>query len=429
MSPVQDITFGVDYLYYHNDNPSYYNLIASSDHVIENQILTVDLTKETPVRFLVGKLDYQYTPLPSLTFETGVKVVTSALENNVMVTRQIDEVWTIDSVFTSHSALKENISAGYISAKWRPQNNRWHLQAGVRYEYTYTVVNEDDKKFENINRKYGYLFPSFLVTRNISKGKNIQFSYTKRITRPTYSDIASYAAFWSPNTFTAANAALWPAVSDAIGIGYHHGPGSLTLQLSKVSNEISALQPEIGESGNALIYRSQNMRYVNTIGLSNFYSCDLASWWDVQAFVNIQYQRGRSAHLEHNITFELYGINCNVINVIKLPRNFSVEISGIYQSRYRAGITEYLSVGSLNVGIQKNFGTKGIVRLAVDDLLYTNNWRNKTFSAENNLDIRFDYDWHNQFVRLSYALSLGNNKLKAVKAKTSSDEERKRIGN
>lgn len=80
-------------------------------------------------------------------------------------------------------------------------------------------------------------------------------------------------------------------------------------------------------------------------------------------------------------------------------------------------------------GVQKSVGTKGVIRIAVDDLLYTNNWRIKTYAPENSLDVYFDYDWHNQFVRVTHSCSLGNTKLKAVKLKSASEEERKRIGN
>ena len=113
--------------------------------------------------------------------------------------------------------------------------------------------------------------------------------------------------------------------------------------------------------------------------------------------------------------------------MIRLPKDFSVEISGTYQSRSLAGISQYLPFGSLNAGIQKDLGKNGTVRFSVDDMLNTNNWRIKTTSPENNLDTYFNYNWHNRYIRLSYTWKPGNKKLRTIKMKSGSEEERNRV--
>jgi hypothetical protein len=101
----------------------------------------------------------------------------------------------------------------------------------------------------------------------------------------------------------------------------------------------------------------------------------------------------------------------------------------MYQSRSLSGISQFLPIGSLNAGLQKSFGKKGILRLSMDDILSTNNWKIKTKSPENNLDSYFGYNWHNQFIRLTYTRSFGNTKLRSVKLKSGSEEERRRVAN
>ena len=123
----------------------------------------------------------------------------------------------------------------------------------------------------------------------------------------------------------------------------------------------------------------------------------------------------------------MYGLNFNLVNLIKLPKDYSIEISGMYQSKTLTGISEYLPVKLLNAGIQKKFGEKGTLRLAIDDILYSNYWKIKTYMPQNNLDSYFSYDFHNQFVRLTYTRNFGNSKLKSVNLKSGSEEERGRI--
>jgi hypothetical protein len=83
-------------------------------------------------------------------------------------------------------------------------------------------------------------------------------------------------------------------------------------------------------------------------------------------------------------------------------------------------------LGSLNAGIQKKFGNQGILRLAMDDILYNNYWRSSTDVAQINLKSTIKYNWHNQFVRLTYSRNFGNKKLRTVQVQTGSEEERRR---
>ena len=71
----------------------------------------------------------------------------------------------------------------------------------------------------------------------------------------------------------------------------------------------------------------------------------------------------------------LFSVNINVVNQLKLPKDFAAEISVLYQSKSLSGISQFLPLGSLNAGVQKNFGKQGIIRLSMDDILSTNNWR------------------------------------------------------
>ena len=184
------------------------------------------------------------------------------------------------------------------------------------------------------------------------------------------------------------------------------------------------MQPEIDNG--TLIYRSHNLKYLNTLTLSSSFSAAITSWWEVQVSVVGQYQLAKTLHHIDN-SFPLYGVNINMMNIVRLPRDFSIEISGTYQSRTLSGISQFLPMGSLNAGIQKKFGQSSTLKLSIDDILYTNNWKIKTVSPDNNLDVYFHYDWHNQFIRLTYTWTLGNDKLRSVKLNSSSDEERQRV--
>ena len=421
-----EISLSADYLYYHNNNPSNYTNRFFDERNNINAQSDIALRKTTPIRFFVARVDYRYLASSSFTWEAGIKAVTSTLDNDVLTQHNVNDQWITDPVFSSYATLNEDIYAGYVSSRFR-SGPGWEINGGIRYEYTRTVMSAPMGK-HLVNRKYGYLFPTLSITRKLADEKDFQFSYSRRVTRPTYNDIAPFVFFWGPNTFSSGNTTLYPAIADAITAGYHAKQWNISFQVSHVENEITAWQPETDRDGN-LILRSQNLKYLNSLGLTNSLSSDLSPWWKMQTSITVQYLRATSSYLPINVTVHQAGVTINWINSFTLPKGFSMEISGRYQSRMLAGVSQYLEFGSLNAAIQKTLGKHGTLRLAIDDILYTDIWRLETKLPENNLDFYFDYNWHNQFVRVTYTYNFGNTELRSTKLKSGSEEERQRVGN
>lgn len=418
-----DLSVGVDYLYYGNSNPSNYRLKSLHEQTGREETSAIDLSKNTPIHFLVGHADYRSTPHKQFSWEAGVKSVYSMLDNDVTVMQKENERWAFDSTLSSSSSLIEYIYAAYASTTWHPHEGT-DINAGLRYEFTKTFVSGAVDE-EVVDREYGYWFPSLSVQKTLGDGKTMKLSYTRRIVRPGYNDIAPFVFFWASNTFSSGNTKLFPAVTDGITTSYQKNQWTVSLNFTHTRNEIAFLQPELNEQSK-LIYRSQNMESLNTLAITNAYAMAPSGWLDMQANLTVQYQIGKSSHLPVNVERNLWGVNLSLVNRIKLPKEFSIEVSALYQSKTMSGASMYQPLGSLNAGVQKNFGKHGVLQLSMDDILYTNYWKIWTRSPESNLASYFEYDWHNQFIRLTYTRRFGNLKTKVVEKK-SAEEERGRV--
>lgn len=421
-----DLSVTLDYLYYSNDNPSTYRNALVHEQTGMQHASAIDLQKSTPIRFYVAKVDYQHRLSSSLAWEAGFKHVTSALHNNVVVRREVNGTWVTDALFTSFSTLNEQLYAAYASVTGHYR--RWIIDGGIRYERTRTLIDTRGQK-DHLDRNFGNLFPTVTARKELDDKKAIHFSYARRITRPTYNDIAPYVFFWGPNTFSAGNTSLYPAIADAVTGAYQVRGWNVSLQFSHVGNEIVALQPELDRVSGNLIFRSQNLTHLQTLGMTNAVTFSPTAWWEGQTSFTVQVQEAKAEHLVSDIRLIQCGLNINLVNVFRLPNAFSIELSGTYQSRTLSGISHFSPMGSLNAGIQKSFGKDGTIRLSMDDILYTNYWRIRTHSPDNNVDTNFRYDWHNQYFRLTYSRNFGNGKLRPVRVGSGSDEERGRIGN
>ena len=418
------LSLGVDALFYRNDNPSRYKVVSSDDDYPNDN--NIELSKDTPIRVFVAHGDYTVTRSKTWRWDVGAKTSFTRLNNDVSTMRNADGTWRADSAFTSYSDLEEDIAAAYISGQWNP-NEKWQFNAGIRYEFTQTHIAIPSNT-NLVDRKYGNFFPNVSFRNTMNSDHDIQMSYSRRITRPTYNDIAPYVFFWASNTFSSGNTALYPAISDQFSIAYRIRQWNISLQGTRASNAIAYLQPErVGQSA-ALIYRSVNTDYSNTLAaVVGSTAISIAPWWQLTCALTFQYQRVRTSHLEYNLVLEKPGVNANLVSQVRLPNGFSFEISGMYQSATLSGVVCYRALGSLNAGVQKTFRKNGTLRLAMDDILATNVWELAVASQENRFSSTFHYDWYNQYIRLTYSFTLGARALKAVKVKGGADEERGRV--
>lgn len=412
------IDASLDYLFYHNNNPSHYEgNLPETDKI--------QLTKKTPIHFVVASLQYLSQDMSSkFSWDVGVKAVLSTLENRVVMLREFQGQWIIDDRLSSEATQREKIFAAYISTVWKPGAN-WHIHGGLRYEYTSTEIIADDAEAQLL-RRYGNLFPQLTIRKQLHGGNEWFVSYSRRIVRPTYNDMAPYVFFWGPESFSAGNTNLLPALTDAVTLSVRRGAWLWTAAYSGTVNTIAMMQPGMVD-GYTMVLRTQNLNRNAMLSGTASYNTQLFPWWDVRAEVMVWQQWLTAEHLPVPIHRSLAGVNASAASICKLPARFTFEVSGVYQSRTPLGVSDFLPSGSLNLALAKQIGHRSSLKLAVDDLFTTSQWRIRTRSHENNLDVDFNYDWNNRFARLTYVWNLGNQKIPGLKTKAGAEEERRRV--
>ncbi|WP_372906532.1 outer membrane beta-barrel family protein, partial [Rhodohalobacter sp.] len=260
--------------------------------------------------------------------------------------------------------------------------------------------------------------------------KSIGFSYSRRITRPSFNDLAPFVFFLDPNTFLSGNPDLDPAISDALKLDYNHKQFLLSLQYSYTRDGIVAFQPEINQNTNEQVYKTQNLGYFRTYAINTSLPVYFTTWWEMRANVSGQYQVFKTAHMDENQTQDMYSYSANISNIIDMPRDFSLEISGYYQSKRSAGLLHFKPQGALNIGIQKRIASdRGTIRLSADDLFYTDLMRYSTNIPSVKLDSRGVYDYGSRNIKLTFTWNFGNSKIESINVSTGSEEEQSRVTN
>jgi outer membrane receptor for ferrienterochelin and colicin len=371
-------------------------------------------------------LDYTNTLSDQLSIETGVKATMSRFNNKVVVTSEVDGESSTNEQLSNDSNLSEDIFAAYFSWQWDMAKSIT-LNGGLRYEFTDSYLSTPEEK-GLVDRSFGNFFPSLFIAKRLNDRNKIQMAYSRRISRPTFNEMAPYVFFIGPSTFVGGNLDLKPAITNGFDLTYQFGRWQLSAKYDYTSNSIAFLQPEINAATNELIFRSQNLKYVSSWGFATNFPIRVASWWEIQNDFSIYHQTYETNHLNRNIKDNVVSMNLNIINSFTLPNDYSIELSGDYHSNSLWGISRFEPMGKINLGFKKKLkNDMGILTLSVNDMFNGSVWKIETRVPEFNLTSHFNYDFSTRSINLTYTKNFGNKKLKSVDIDSGSEAERKRV--
>ena len=426
IKPGETISIDADYLLYQNRQPFDYN---NNYYNGQQQFLFIEnvrTRKKTPIKFIVGKIDYSRNLGSRISMEAGVKTTFSTFDNDVSVERSQNSGWIIDKDYTSTARLKESILAGYTGLTINP-NDKTNIKLGMRYEYTNSNLGTALAK-DIVDRHYGRLFPSLFVSRKIKDDQSINFSYSRRINRPTFNDMAPFIFFFDPNTFFSGNPALQPSISDNIKTDFSYKKFLVSLSYSYDDESIAAFQSTIEpKTGKQIIY-AENLFWLQTLSLIVALPFEITKWWNMQNNVIGTWQKASTTYMNSPMKIQLASLNARTTQNFQLPKNYSLELTGFYQTASIFGRYKVEPFGQLDIGMQKKFKNYNQrLRLAVRDLFSTNKWVWVTNIDTDNY-IKTSLQFSTATVSLTYSRNFGRTSVKAARERSGgSTEERGRV--
>jgi hypothetical protein len=175
---------------------------------------------------------------------------------------------------------------------------------------------------------------------------------------------------------------------------------------------------------------SQNLADENVVGGNISASLQPFKWYSVYANAGLYNQRydadfgsGKTIHASAT------GLNLYAQNTVKLPANFSFEVSGWFNSGgIWGGAYVNQPQGELDLGLQKKlFHDQATLKLSYTDVLHTAPWASR--NVYGGLVIRAHGNWESEQFRVSLTWRFGNSQMKAARQRSSgSESEQKRIG-
>jgi len=324
----------------------------------------------------------------------------------------------ITNKYNSYNA-KEQIAGVYLMTEFKLSSN-FEIQAGVRYEYDYTflenLVESYHPKYVQAEKKYALDFlPALNLNYSMFDDMNLRFAYSRTLGRPAFREIAPYAYYdFKEGWRVVGNPDLERSMIDNLDLRwekyYENGQilsiSSFVKYFSKpieLVDEPRASNPELHYvnadnsflygieiemrkrftfsdksdlvlGGNFTILKSQ-VKYVEEFGTSNTSNSTVTramygqSPWVINAFVNF---KNSDLGLSSNLAFNVDGPKLAVVTKRETP--------DVYQQ----------PVPSLNYNISKNIGNNFSVKFAISNIL--NSAKTKSYEFNNTEYIFQEYN-------------------------------------
>ncbi|MEL6835082.1 MAG: TonB-dependent receptor [Bacteroidota bacterium] len=421
------LTFDIDYAHYQNSNPTDYvnSYFDPNGNLTSEEELRVG--KTTPIDIYVGKLDYSRELAEGITLEAGVKGTLSEFNNDFSVEDLIDGEWVSDPEFTAEFTLEEKIGAAYTSLSWQI-SPKTGAKAGLRYEYTDSNLGTLTEP-NIVDREYGNLFPSLFLSRDLTDGQQLQLSYSRRINRPAYTNLAPFVIFLDPNTLMTGNVALQPAYSNNFSLGYRIQTWFISLNYGYTDDAISGFQPQVDPETNQQVNAAVNMDYQQDVGLSVSFPLQITSWWSMRNNLVGFWQENQFTFGDETVSLDGATFRGNTTQTLQLPGDINLEISGFFMSPVAFGLVRSKPFGDIAIGLQKQISERSSLRLNATNLL-EGNWESEANQPEINLNYRGLFGFAERRIRLTYSYNFGNTGVKAARNRqTGSADEQGRVNN
>ena len=426
-SEESSLVLNLDYLYYKDNNPNDYE----NSYFDENMNFEADTiarsTKLTPIETYVAAIDYKTKPGEDLKLETGLKLTSSNFENDVAVEDLINEIWVADPTLTNKSNLDESIYAAYASMEYSI-TEKTGMKAGLRFEYTDSELDTDTQG-RVVDREYGELFPSVFLNHNFNDTLSMNLSYSRRIRRPTFNNLAPFVILFDPNTFISGNASLQPAISNSVKYSINYKSAVFSLEYTNEDSSIANFQERLDEETGRLIFEASNLDYTRTFGVTLGFPWRIASWWRMQNNLTYVSQKVRGFYYEDPIELSLGNFALNSSNSFEISESWSAELSGFYNSESFFGTAKYDAFYRVDAGISKKFGENGgTLKFTARDIFDSFEFNGGTNIEQQDLKTRNLFDFSAPTFLLTYSVNFGNKKLKSSRNReTGAEAERQRV--
>ena len=281
--------------------------------------------------------------------ESGIQSIMRSQDNNYGRSNFINSVPTDVASQRNHFVYDEQFHAIY--GTFSTIVNTFSIMLGARLEQAHThalqkITNEEK------NQNYFNFYPNLHLNQKLGETQNLQFSYSRRIQRPTLENLNPFIDQSNPDVWRTGNPDLKPEYINSIESGYSNNwkktSLSTTLFYRRTTNAINRMV--VLDANNISHMFPQNQSLGESYGIEFTLEQTIAKWWKVNGNLSIF----RNTIKGNNIENSNYTSTARMMSTWTPSKSFSIQISGSYRGPQVSVQSKTYSSWSADLAVKKD---------------------------------------------------------------------------
>ncbi|EHQ44359.1 outer membrane beta-barrel family protein [Myroides odoratus] len=350
------------------------------------------------LRVFNGKLDFTIPLWDNHTLETGWKSTVKTNDNPSVYEIEENNQWAIDPITTNHYDYKEQIHALY--ANYKATWDHWQIQVGLRNEYTDRTINQKTTA-EHHQMDYNKLFPSASIKYETNQAHSYYASYSKRINRPSHFDLNPFRFYNDPFNYWQGNVNVRPEITHATEVGYSWSKYLIASIYFSQTNDVMTQVYSYEQDQTIMVKTLENLSKSYHYGATVTATANPTDFWTLSSMFNLFNNQYKGTYQETTIDSKQVAFTLNAQNSFTFSKGIKAEINAQYFSKSNIGLYKRDAYFDLTIGASKSiFKDKGSIKLALTDVLKTNNF---TIIGDNfDSKVKQKYDLDSRIATLSF---------------------------
>lgn len=350
------------------------------------------------LRVFNGKLDFTIPLWDNHTLETGWKSTVKTNDNPSVYEIEENNQWVIDPITTNHYDYKEQIHALY--ANYKATWDHWQIQVGLRNEYTDRTINQKTTA-EHHQMDYNKLFPSASIKYETDQAHSYYASYSKRINRPSHFDLNPFRFYNDPFNYWQGNVNVRPEITHATEVGYSWSKYLIASIYFSQTNDVMTQVYSYEQDQTIMVKTLENLSKSYHYGATVTATANPTDFWTLSSMFNLFNNQYKGTYQETTIDSKQVAFTLNAQNSFTFSKGIKAEINAQYFSKSNIGLYKRDAYFDLTIGASKSvFKDKGSIKLALTDVLKTNNF---TIIGDNfDSKVKQKYDLDSRIATLSF---------------------------
>jgi outer membrane receptor protein involved in Fe transport len=302
--------------------------------------------------YITAQTDYTNPFSDKSKLEAGARIATrnvGSLNNTSTIDETGKEVF--QPLLSSNYNYHDRVIAGYVT--YTNTIGHFGYQLGLRAENssyhgssTYAVKDEQNPgsikdTIGDFSNNYPIsLFPSFYLSYKLKNDQELQFNYTRRVNRPNFFQLFPYTDYSDSLNLNKGNPNLKPQFTNSVELNYQKTYGASNSFLASVyykyttelitryqSEEINPITDSLVLINTFINAQSSYVGGLELIGRNS-----ITSWWDLTSNLNIFTSKINTADSIQTAPAN-YSWFAKLNSTFKLPKNFTLQLTGDYTSK------------------------------------------------------------------------------------------------